>query len=228
MSKRSASRSTILPLPSSPHWAPITAITLDISRGSNESKPHNFFIEFQIFFCGSRPGMVCRHSVLLELQPMFRPAIKVKCLAYFFKQRARLIWSKLETRAAAVRRIELLDRVVESASRAHDRHGAVAHAVHLIQTTRFVQRRHQKHVGTRFDLMGQRLARVAFVDPDSLRRDVVPVLQEVFILARARAECDEERSGLENLSGDLTDQIVAFLTNQSRDDSDDRSIRIFG
>src|SRR2546427_9347300 len=30
MSKRSASRSTILPLPSSPHWAPMTTMILDM------------------------------------------------------------------------------------------------------------------------------------------------------------------------------------------------------
>src|ERR1044072_6486000 len=34
MSNCSASRSTILPLPSSPHWAPITAATFDMNNGS--------------------------------------------------------------------------------------------------------------------------------------------------------------------------------------------------
>src|SRR5262245_24748431 len=109
---------------------------------------------------------------------MFRPAIKVKGLAYFFKQSARLIWPKLETGAAAVGRVELLDRVVEAASCTHDWNGPVAHAVHLIETTRFIQRWHEKHVSAGFDLMGQRLARVTFVNPDLLWCGVMPVLQK--------------------------------------------------
>src|SRR5438105_10175171 len=38
MSKRSASRSTILPLPSSPHWAPMTAITMKQQRSEIRSQ----------------------------------------------------------------------------------------------------------------------------------------------------------------------------------------------
>src|SRR5262249_54389333 len=130
----------------------------------------------------------------------------------------------LETGAAAVGRVELLDRVVEAASCTHDWNGSVAHAVHLIETTRFIQRWHEKHVSAGFDLMGQRLARVTFVNPDLLWCGVMPVLQKIFVLARARAECDEERSGFENPGCDLADQIVALLPDESRDDGDDRSL----
>src|SRR5262249_44892291 len=103
------------------------------------SKPNDLLIELEIFACGSRPGIIEQHSVVLDLLPVLGPAIKVKCLAYFFKQSARLIRAKLEAGAGAVRRTELLDRVVEPTSCAHDRNGAVAHAVHLIQPTRLVQ-----------------------------------------------------------------------------------------
>src|ERR1043166_2507299 len=142
MSKRSASRSTILPLPSSPHWAPMTAITLDICH---------FLVQLNVLLRGSRPGIIYQHSVVLDLLPVLGPAIKVKCLAYFFKQSARLIRTKLEP-------------------------SAVAHAVHLIQPARLVQRGHQKHIGAGFDLMRQRLARETLINPNLLRSDVMPVL----------------------------------------------------
>src|SRR6185369_9734926 len=92
---------------------------------------------------------------------------------------------------------------------------------------RLIQRRHQKHVGAGFDLMGQRLARVTFVNSDLLWRDIVQALQKVFILLRARAKRDKKRSGREHWTRDIPDQVVAFLTDESRDDGDDRSIRIF-
>src|ERR1051326_8834722 len=95
MSKRSASRSTILPLPSSPHWAPITAITLDIC---------DFLVQLDVLLCSSRPGIIYQHSVVLDLLPVFGPAIKVKCLAYFFKQSACLIRAKLEASARSEER----------------------------------------------------------------------------------------------------------------------------
>src|SRR6185369_5813343 len=125
MSKRSASRSTILPLPSSPHWAPITAITLDIS-----SETGHFLVQLDVFVRGSFPGIVDYHSVVLNLLPMLGPRIKVKGFAYFFKQRARFVRSKLESRARSVCWIELLDRVVQAAGGTDDRNRAVTHAVH--------------------------------------------------------------------------------------------------
>src|SRR6185369_2210612 len=220
MSKRSASRSTILPLPSSPHWAPITAITLDIS-----SETGHFLVQLDVFVRGSFPGIVDYHSVVLNLLPLLGPRIKVKCFAYFFKQSARFVRSKLETGAAAVCRIELLDRVVETTRRPHDRNRAVTHAVHLIQTARLIQRRHEKHVSARFDLMGQRFTGETLVNADAMRGRVVPTLQKVFVLLRARTQGDEERSGIANRTRDLTNQIVAFLAHEARDDRDDGSLR---
>ncbi len=75
--------------------------------------------------------------------------------------------------------------------------------------------------------MGQRLARVTFVNPDLLWHQVVKVLQEVFILARACAQGDEKRSGLEHRTCDILNQVVAFLSDESGDDGDDRALWIF-
>src|SRR6185369_14581130 len=126
MSKRSASRSTILPLPSSPHWAPMTAITFDMVH---RLEPSHFLVQLNVLLRGSGPRIVYQHSVVLDLLPVLRPVIKVKCLTYFFKQSTCFIRSKLESSARAIHRIELLDRVVESTSRTHDRNSGVAHAV---------------------------------------------------------------------------------------------------
>src|ERR1044072_8040651 len=134
MSKRSASRSTILPFPSSPHWAPITAITLDTG-----SKPHDFLIELDILTRRSFPGIIDYHSIVLNLLPLFGPRIKVKGFAYFFKQSTCFIRSKLESCSRSICWIELLDRVVQTTGRTHDGNSAVTHTVHLIQATRLIQ-----------------------------------------------------------------------------------------
>ena len=61
----------------------------------------------------------------------------------------------------------------------------------------------------------------------SLQGEPLAALQKVFVLLRARAEGDEERSCFNNPTGDLPDQIVAFLTDESRDDREHRPIGIF-
>ncbi len=57
------------------------------------------------------------------------------------------------------------DRIDQPAGGAHDRHGAVAQAVHLVQAARLEARRHQEHVGAAFDEV-----REAFVEADDARR----------------------------------------------------------
>src|SRR5205085_9189881 len=173
MSNRSASRSTILPLPSSPHWAPITAITLATDFHGFET---DLLVQFEILLCSGFPRVINQHSVVLNLLPLLGPRIKVKGLAYFFKQSARFVRSKFESRTRAFLGIKLLDCIVQTACRAHDRNRAVAHAVHLIQTTRLKQRGHQKHVGAGFDLVRERLGRVTLVNANLTRRPVVPTL----------------------------------------------------
>src|SRR5688572_32587708 len=65
ISNRSASRSTILPLPSSPHWAPITAITFAIGH----SELRDFPVQLDVLLRRSFPGVVDQHSVTLNLLP---------------------------------------------------------------------------------------------------------------------------------------------------------------
>src|SRR5438445_9891482 len=76
MSNRSESRSTILPLPSSPHWAPMTAITIGLSseirgqrsgvdtqearlRSNNTETAPGFFVRSG--YC-SRADMLVEHA----------------------------------------------------------------------------------------------------------------------------------------------------------------------
>ena len=63
--------------------------------------------------------------------------------------------------------------------------------------------------------MGQRFSGEAFVDAYAIRGGVVPALQEVFVLIRARAERNEERSGIENAARCLTNEIITLLCNQT-------------
>ena len=67
-----------------------------------------------------------------------------------------------------------------------------------------------------------------FINADSMRCVVVPALQEVFILARARAQRDEECACLQNARRRLLDQIVAFLGHQPRNHRNDGAIGFSG
>src|SRR5205085_266010 len=60
----------------------------------------------------------------------------------------------LESQSPAQRLLQGFDGVVETASRAHGRHGAVFEAIHLVQAARLVTGRHEDHVGSSFDLVG--------------------------------------------------------------------------
>ena len=159
--------------------------------------------------------------------PSFPLLIKVKPFADFFKQGENGIRSKLESVAFIRGIVKLLDCVIKSARCSHHRHGAVTHAVHLVESAGFIQRRHQEKISTGFNLMGQRLAGKAFVDAHAMRRRVVPALQEVFVFARARTESDEEGAGVENAARALSNQVVTLLLNQPRNDGDDGSLRLF-
>ena len=72
--------------------------------------------------------------------------------------------------------------------------------------------------------MRQRLAREPFVYADATRRCVMPALEKVFVLLRARAERDEERAGLKDARGRLLNQVVTFLRHEPRDDRDDGAL----
>ena len=65
----------------------------------------------------------------------------------------RIVWAEPKSRALARCRIEFLNCIRKTAGRTHDRHGSVAHAVHLVQAARFILRRHQKNIGAGFDEM---------------------------------------------------------------------------
>ena len=75
--------------------------------------------------------------------------------------------------------------------------------------------------------MGERLARETFVDADAMRRSVMPALEKVFVLLRARAECDKERAGIENPARSVANQVVAFLRDEPRNDRDNWTLGFF-
>src|SRR6476659_8535257 len=75
--------------------------------------------------------------------------------------------------------------------------------------------------------MSEGFSCVAFVNAYSLARAIMPTLQKILILPGAGAERNKEGSGLQNLSGELANKIVAFLRNQPRDYRNDRAFRFF-
>ena len=72
-----------------------------------------------------------------------------------FEQRGRRVIPEAEPRHAVA------DRIGQTADLTHHRNRPVAHAVHLVETTRLEPRRHQKDVRAALDKMGELL-----VEPD--------------------------------------------------------------
>jgi hypothetical protein len=60
-------------------------------------------------------------------------------------------------------------------------------------------------------LVRERFTRITFVDSHALRRRVVPALEKIFILTRARPESDEESTRVQNAAGRLPNQVVTLL-----------------
>ena len=101
------------------------------------------------------------------------------------------------------------------------RHGAVAHAVHLVEAARFEARRHQEHVRSGFNEVRERL-----VEPDP-HRDAIgnargERLPHVLKTRLAGAEHDEGRVELRQLLECRPDQVEPLLGNHARHHADER------
>src|SRR5207237_3915363 len=112
----------------------------------------------------------------LYASPNIWLTIKVNRFPNFFKHGRGRIRAELETIAFSCLRVEIFDCVIQSAGGANYWHGAVTHAVHLIQAAWFVKRRHQENVSAGSDLMSERLAGVTFVNTYLMRRGVMQTL----------------------------------------------------
>src|SRR5258708_3119840 len=110
------------------------------------------------------PRVIGGHSVTLYLCPNIGLSIKVNRFANFFKHSGGRIGSELETIALISHYIIVLNRVIKPTGGPDDRNRTITHAVHLIQATWLVQRRHDEKISSGFDLVGQRLSRIALIN----------------------------------------------------------------
>ena len=116
----------------------------------------------------------------------------------------------------------MLHAVGETARAAHHRHGAVLQAVHLVQATRLVQRRHQEDVTCRFDHVRQLFA-VTAVEHGAPGELLLQAVHEALVLRLPAAECDEaEVVALEQGGQRLLQQVDAFLPREPRNHADER------
>src|SRR5438067_2011929 len=145
-------------------------------------------------------------------------SIKVKPFANFFKHSGDRIRFELETVSFASVLVKMLNGIVETSGRANHRHRAISRAIHLIQPTWFIKRRHKKQIGAGFDLMRERLARIAFVNSDAMRCGVVPGLQKMFVLPGAGAERDKERDGVQDVARGFANTMITLLCEEPRRD----------
>src|SRR5438046_2682517 len=141
-------------------------------------EPEYPFVKIDVLLRGSGPGIVLDHAVALDCAPRLGLTIKVKGFAYFFKQRSGRVVVKLEAITNAAPLIKVFDRVVESTGGPHNRHRAVAHAVHLVQSTRFILRWHQEHLVCRLLLEKKKLDGITLVNADAERRRIMQRLNK--------------------------------------------------
>src|SRR6266436_281755 len=188
----------------------------------------DFMVKLKISSRRRGPRVVGGHSVTPYLCPNIGLSIKVNRFAYFFKHSGSCIGSELETIALISHYIIVLNCVIKPAGGPDDWNRTIAHAVHLVQATRLVQRRHDENISSGFDLVRQRFSRIALIDANPMRRRVMPALQEIFVLSLSRAQRNKERTGLQNAGRGLPDEVITLLTHQTGDDRNDWALWFFG
>src|SRR5262245_47891917 len=171
------------------------------------------------------PGEVLAHAVELEVAPCLAVVIDHDGLIKLLDQALARILVEFVAVPPPRRRLEISDRVVQSADAAHDRRGAIFQAVHLIQSARLISRRHQENVCAGFDLVRERVV-ISEIDADLGGHSVAHVLEIAHVTFGARTEQDEIRAGLQEAPDGLRDQIDPFLRSQARDDRDHRLFQI--
>src|SRR5215470_17776371 len=171
------------------------------------------------------PGEVLAHAVELEFAPCLAVVIDHRRLIKLLDQAVARILVEFVAVPPPRRRLEISDRVIQSADAAHDRRGAIFQAVHLIQSARLISRRHQENVCAGFDLVRERVV-ISEIDADLGGHRVAHVLEIAHVTFGARTEQDEIRAGLHEAPDGLRDQIDPFLRSQARDDRDHRFFQI--
>src|SRR5579871_1272733 len=168
------------------------------------------------------PRKIFFHAVQLNALPDALISKMMERLTNCVKQSAASIVPELEAGAGAVFQIEKLDRVVETAGGTNNWDGTILQTVNLIQATRFVARRHEKHVGAGFDFVRDGVV-VGDFDADTIRVRFVERAEKVFVLAIAGAENDERHVFAHDFRGDFGDEIETFLIGEARDDTNNRA-----
>src|SRR5271166_6133405 len=83
-------------------------------------------IHFHVLACGVGPGVILRHAIAHQRLPDILIAIDLQRCLHSFQQGFAGVRLEFEACALQGMRIELLDGIVESPYRAHNRHGAIA------------------------------------------------------------------------------------------------------
>ena len=115
--------------------------------------------------------------------------------------------------------VEGMDRILEAARFADNGDGAVAQGDELAQAARFVPRRHEEHVGSGIDLMGQ-----GFIEGNIrryLRRMTAGQFAEgIFIACIAGPNQNQLDIVIDEFIHDARDQVQALVFDEARDHGD--------
>src|ERR1041385_7951994 len=172
----------------------------------------------------SFPREIRRHAVGGDLLPRFFAHIHGEGALDRRKKRLAGIVRELKAVTVPRQRVEIFDRVVEAAGRAHNRNRAVFEAVNLIEPARLIARRHQEHIGARFDLVRERVVET-YGDADSLRVHGRELRNQLLIFLIAGPKNNKLQVHAEKLVDNIEQEIDPFLIGQPRDDAEQRGRR---
>ena len=126
--------------------------------------------------------------------------------------------------AGAVCGVVVLDRIGESTGAAHDRHRAVAQAVHLVEPAGLVERGHEEQVARRLDPVRELLV-VAALEHHPPREERAQPGEELLVLRLAAAECGARQlARTQHLGQRLEHQLDALLRGEAADDAGERHL----
>ena len=116
-------------------------------------------------------------------------------------------------------------RILEAAGLADNRNGTVTQRDHLCQTARLGLRRHQEHIGTGINLIGQ-LAREQNGHRNLIRMTALGLEEHLLIPPVALAQHDQSYIVLQDIVQHSFDQIQTLLVGQSANHADNRRILV--
>src|SRR3990172_9151519 len=141
---------------------------------------YRFMVELKVGLGRPFPGKISCHGIANQLIPVIRLPIQTDGSFDLVEELLCIIATEFETISLPGCGGVMNNRIVETSRGTDHRDRSVLETVDLIQAARFKLRRHEKEVGSCFDLVSQAVVEIDS-DADFLRVFVCELFEEVMI-----------------------------------------------